>query len=145
MWKVTAVGLISHAPYAYLVDLPVDADRSDVLRAAVVRHSLELRNNGSPELLNAAAGAYTVTWLASSCCLSPEQLKILRLVANGFSNREIGKAVYLDEGVVKGRVAGLRCALDARDRAQLVAKAFRMEILKPVDIRSQHDERKETA
>ncbi|MEM9303440.1 MAG: response regulator transcription factor [Pseudomonadota bacterium] len=49
---------------------------------------------------------------------------LLRLMAAGLSNREIGERLHLAEGTVKNRVSVILGKLQARDRTQAVLKAI---------------------
>jgi DNA-binding NarL/FixJ family response regulator len=49
---------------------------------------------------------------------------VIRLMAGGFSNREIGEMLGLTEGTVKNHVSRLLLKLDARDRTSAVLKAI---------------------
>jgi DNA-binding NarL/FixJ family response regulator len=55
--------------------------------------------------------------------LSERELEILRLIAQGASNREIARAVFLAEGTVKNHVTNILGKLGARDRTQAAIKA----------------------
>jgi DNA-binding NarL/FixJ family response regulator len=55
--------------------------------------------------------------------LTARELEVLRLVARGRSNDEIGAALHLTRNTVKTHVARLLRKLDAADRAQAVARA----------------------
>ena len=55
--------------------------------------------------------------------LSDRELEILRLIANGSSNREIADALFITEGTVKNHVTNILGKLDARDRTQAALKA----------------------
>ena len=50
--------------------------------------------------------------------LSDRELEVLRLLADGGSNREIATALFLAEGTVKNHVTNLLAKLGARDRTQ---------------------------
>jgi DNA-binding NarL/FixJ family response regulator len=50
--------------------------------------------------------------------LSDRELEVLRLLADGASNREIAAAVFLAEGTVKNHVTNVLAKLGARDRTQ---------------------------
>jgi DNA-binding NarL/FixJ family response regulator len=50
--------------------------------------------------------------------LSERELEVLRLLAEGSSNREIASALFLAEGTVKNHVTNLLGKLGARDRTQ---------------------------
>ncbi|HCS64671.1 MAG TPA: DNA-binding response regulator [Cellvibrio sp.] len=61
--------------------------------------------------------------------LSQRELQILRLLAGGFSNKEIARAVFLAEGTVRNHVSNLLAKLDCRDRTQAVLKAINLGIV----------------
>jgi DNA-binding NarL/FixJ family response regulator len=50
--------------------------------------------------------------------LSDRELEVLRLLADGGSNREIASALFLAEGTVKNHVTNVLAKLGARDRTQ---------------------------
>lgn len=56
--------------------------------------------------------------------LDDRECALLRLMAAGMSNREIGERMHLAEGTVKNRVSVILGKLDARDRTQAVLKAI---------------------
>jgi DNA-binding NarL/FixJ family response regulator len=55
--------------------------------------------------------------------LSDRELEVLRLLADGSSNREIAGALYLAEGTVKNHVTNVLAKLGARDRTQAALRA----------------------
>ena len=55
--------------------------------------------------------------------LTPRELDVLRLVARGQSNEEIGRALFIGETTVKTHVGRLLSKLGLRDRAQLIVFA----------------------
>lgn len=61
--------------------------------------------------------------------LSERELQILRLLAGGFSNKEIARAVFLAEGTVRNHVSNLLAKLDCRDRTQAVLKAINLAMV----------------
>ena len=61
--------------------------------------------------------------------LSERELQILRLLAGGFSNKEIARAIFLAEGTVRNHVSNLLAKLDCRDRTQAVLKAISLGIV----------------
>jgi len=56
--------------------------------------------------------------------LTERERSVIRLMAGGFGNREIGEILGLSEGTVKNYVSRLLLKLDARDRTSAVLKAI---------------------
>jgi DNA-binding NarL/FixJ family response regulator len=63
--------------------------------------------------------------------LSPRQREVLRLMAEGKSNKEIAKALYLAEGTVKVHVNALFRALSVNNRASAVARMGDFGLTRP--------------
>jgi DNA-binding NarL/FixJ family response regulator len=61
--------------------------------------------------------------------LTDRELEVLRLVAAGFSNREIAHALYLAEGTVKNHVSTVLLKLGTRDRTRAVLRALHVGLL----------------
>jgi DNA-binding NarL/FixJ family response regulator len=57
------------------------------------------------------------------------EIAILRLLAGGYSNREIARAVFLSEGTVKNYVSDILDKLGTRDRTRAVLKAITLRII----------------
>ena len=62
--------------------------------------------------------------------LSDRELDVLRLLADGRSNREIATALFLAEGTVKNHVTNVLGKLGARDRTDAVLRAVRRGIIR---------------
>lgn len=61
--------------------------------------------------------------------LTEREVEVLRLVATGFSNREIAEALHLAEGTVKNHVSSVLSKLGVRDRTRAVLKAVELGYL----------------
>jgi len=61
--------------------------------------------------------------------LTERERSILRLVAGGYSNKEIGRSLHLSEGTVKNYVSELLGKLGARDRTHAVMTAITQRLL----------------
>ncbi|KUJ44326.1 response regulator [Micromonospora maris] len=61
--------------------------------------------------------------------LTEREREVLRLVAHGYSNREIAGALFLAEGTVKNHVSMILTKLGARDRTNAVLRALHEGIL----------------
>jgi DNA-binding NarL/FixJ family response regulator len=56
----------------------------------------------------------------------PERREVLRLMAGGFSNREIARALATAEGTVKNQVSSVLSKLGVRDRTRAVLRALEL-------------------
>jgi DNA-binding NarL/FixJ family response regulator len=61
--------------------------------------------------------------------LSDRELDVLRLVATGASNREIGDKLVIAEGTVKNHLTNILGKLEVQDRMQAVLKAKELDII----------------
>jgi DNA-binding NarL/FixJ family response regulator len=61
--------------------------------------------------------------------LSDRELDVVRLLAEGSSNREIAAALFLAEGTVKNHVTNVLAKLGARDRTQAALRARALDLL----------------
>jgi len=61
--------------------------------------------------------------------LSERELDVIRLLANGRSNREIAATLFLAEGTVKNHVTNVLAKLGARDRTQAALRARELGLL----------------
>jgi DNA-binding NarL/FixJ family response regulator len=61
--------------------------------------------------------------------LSDREIDVLRLVSQGFSNREIADQLYLAEGTVKNYVSSVMQKLSVRDRTQAALRARELELI----------------
>jgi DNA-binding NarL/FixJ family response regulator len=61
--------------------------------------------------------------------LSPREMKVLALLAEGLSNREIADRLYIAHGTVKNHVSNILSKLNARDRTQAVLQAQELGLL----------------
>lgn len=60
---------------------------------------------------------------------SRKEVAILRLLAGGYSNKEIARSLFLAEGTVKNYVSAILDKLDTRDRTRAVLKAITLQII----------------
>jgi DNA-binding NarL/FixJ family response regulator len=61
--------------------------------------------------------------------LSDKEVEVLRLMAGGFSNREISNAIHKSEGTIKNQVSSILEKLGVRDRTQAVLRAINLGLL----------------
>lgn len=63
------------------------------------------------------------------CDMSPREIEVLRLIAQGRSNKEIGAELGIVEGTVKAHVTNIFGKLGAADRTQAITIAMKRQIL----------------
>jgi DNA-binding NarL/FixJ family response regulator len=90
--------------------------RSDMLRQALTG----LVN--TPNQANSSASQFQ--------SLSGREIEVLKLVTEGFSNREIGATLFISEGTVKKHIQSIITKLGAIDRTQAAVKAVRAGLVK---------------
>lgn len=61
--------------------------------------------------------------------LTERERSVLRLVAGGYSNKEIARTLHLSEGTVKNYVSDILVKLDCRDRTHAVLTAITRRLL----------------
>ena len=66
---------------------------------------------------------------APATTFSEREVAILRLLAGGYSNKEIARSVFLAEGTVKNYVSEILEKLGTRDRTRAVLKAITLRII----------------
>jgi DNA-binding NarL/FixJ family response regulator len=57
------------------------------------------------------------------------ETEILQMMANGYSNREIAKAMFVAEGTVKNHISSILSKLGVRDRTRAVLRALHLGLL----------------
>lgn len=105
-----------------------DASPED-LREAILRVA-----DGHTLLQPVSMGPVRAAWgerepVPEGARLSVREVSILRLVAGGYSNKEIGRSLHLSEGTVKNYISDLLVKLDCRDRTHAVLKAITRRLL----------------
>ena len=109
--------LLKDTPYDQLIHAIRVVSRGDV-GARTIGHP------ATDRVLRPAAGPHRDD-AARLSRLTDRELEVLRLIAQGMSNAEIGEALFLSEATVKTHVGRLLRKLGCRDRVQAVVFAFR--------------------
>ncbi|MEA2646734.1 MAG: hypothetical protein QOE92_1817, partial [Chloroflexota bacterium] len=61
--------------------------------------------------------------------LTPRERDVLRLLAEGFANKEIGLRLFVSEKTVKTHVSSILAKLEVKDRTQAALAAVRQNLL----------------
>jgi DNA-binding NarL/FixJ family response regulator len=130
---VSIIGALRAGALGYLTK---DATRAEIGRAvqaaaagqavldpAVQRRLLDAAVR-APEAVPAGADAETVQAGADSGELTPREADVLRLIAEGQSNREIARTLFVSEATVKTHVNRIFAKTGSRDRAQAIRYAY---------------------
>ena len=105
-----------------------DASPED-LKTAILRIA-----GGETLLQPVSLGPVRAAWTAAEALnpalrLTERERSILRLVAGGYSNKEIARSLHLSEGTVKNYMSEVLVKLDCRDRTHAVLKAITQRLL----------------
>jgi DNA-binding NarL/FixJ family response regulator len=90
-----------------------DALLSPSVTKNVIQHFTRLRRRSPP---------------AAVQTLTPKELDVLRLIASGMSNAEIGRELFISDTTVKTHVTRVLQKLDVRDRAQAIVLAYQCRL-----------------
>jgi DNA-binding NarL/FixJ family response regulator len=120
------IGALQAGALGYLTK---DATRAEIGRAvlAAAAGQAVLDPAVQQRLLSAAARAHDVpgpTDMPPGEELTPREAEVLRLIAEGRSNREIARALFVSEATVKTHVNRIFAKTGSRDRAQAVRYAY---------------------
>ncbi len=66
---------------------------------------------------------------APTAAFSEREVAVLRLLAGGYSNREIARSLFLAQGTVKNYVSAILAKLGTRDRTRAVLKAITLRVI----------------
>jgi DNA-binding NarL/FixJ family response regulator len=110
------VSAIQHGACGYVVK---DVDTLELVRAI----RLVAQNGSAFDSRSAAAMARSIHAPQARSPLTDRELNVLRLVANGLSNRRIGAQLHLSETTVKFHVRNIMRKFDATSRAEAVYQA----------------------
>lgn len=81
-------------------------------------------------MLAEAQPGRTAAGKAEAPLLTPREEDVLKLIADGASTPEVGKALYISTKTVRHHLSSIYEKLDSRDRTQAVLRAVRMGIIR---------------
>jgi DNA-binding NarL/FixJ family response regulator len=97
--------------------------------ASKLMASLASHTTQSTTAMTALPGAAGQSRPASTTDLSSREVEVLRLIAQGASNREIAEQLVITEGTVKNHISSILSRLGLRDRTQAAIYAKEMGLL----------------
>jgi DNA-binding NarL/FixJ family response regulator len=106
-----------------------DAPRTELLRA--VRAAARGESVLSPSVASRVLGRVRRPGSAEPGELSPRELEVLGLVAQGATNREAARRLFISEATVKTHLLHIYAKLGVSDRAAAVAAGFDRGLLTP--------------
>lgn len=65
--------------------------------------------------------------------LGVTELKIVKLIGSGLSNKEISASIFLSEGTIRNDISTILKKLELRDRTQLAIWAIQTGLIQPLD------------
>lgn len=135
--------ILNDNPRTRVVVLTSHSNRADIQRALEAGALGYVLKAGPPEELfraihTAATGGLTLSPEAAALFaardaaadpLSDRELEVVRLLAEGLSNRAIAKALFLTEATVKSHLVRVYRKLDTDSRAATIAEAHRRGLI----------------
>jgi DNA-binding NarL/FixJ family response regulator len=121
------VGALSTGAYAYL--LKNSSNETIVETIRLVHQGKRLLSPALIDPVLRQLQALTKAHVSHEAHLSEEELKAMRLVANGATNEEIAKEMYWSERTAKRKTEEIIAKLGARNRAQAVAEAIKKGLI----------------
>jgi DNA-binding NarL/FixJ family response regulator len=108
------------------LDQLVDAVRTIAAGGTMIRPLMTARAEGELATRGVQVPASPDGNLAD---LTEREREVLRLVASGYSNREVARALFVAEGTVKNHVSSILTKMGVRDRTRAVIKAAERGLL----------------
>ena len=108
------------------LDRLVSAVRALAAGETLIQPALTAR---AEQALTGAAAGRTAPDADGGEPISPREREVLRLLAAGYSNREIARALFIAEGTVKNHVSNILTKMCVRDRTRAVLKAAERGLL----------------
>ena len=115
---VQALRALKAGARAYLLKNSLHNELLDTIRAVHAG-----RKTLSPEI------SFQLAEHSAEEALSPAEVRVLSLIAEGNTNKEIGAVLSLTEDAVKGQVRNILAKLGANDRTQAVTMAIKRGII----------------
>lgn len=99
------------------------------IKAAVIGN-IVIHPDVATNILNLTPIETDLKEICESYGLNNKECDIIKYIADGLSNKEIGEKLFLSEGTIKNNVSTILSKLGLRDRTQIVVFAFKNNITK---------------
>ena len=127
IFEALRAGAVGYLLKACSADKLCESVRAAAKGASVLEPSVAAKMMAELNRLSAKAGKKVTQSLAEP--LSDRELGVLRLLAEGRSNKEIGSSLHITEGTVKNHMTNILGKLGVLDRTQAALKAREMGLL----------------
>ena len=127
IFEALRAGAVGYLLKACSADKLCESVRAAAKGAAVLEPSVAAKMMAELNRLSARTGKKVAQTLADP--LSDRELGVLRLLAEGCSNKEIGSRLHITEGTVKNHMTNILGKLDVLDRTQAALRAREMGLL----------------
>jgi DNA-binding NarL/FixJ family response regulator len=117
---VQALRALKAGASGYLLKNTMHKELLDTIRAVHAG-----RKSMSPEV------SFELAEHATDDALTPAEIRVLRLIAQGNANKEIARELSLSEETVKGQVRNILSKLGAKDRTHAAMIGFKRGIIEP--------------
>jgi two-component system response regulator DevR len=121
------LGALRAGAYAYLLKSTSDETVVEAIR--LVHQGKRLLSPALMDKVLRQFQALATTHARHESGLSEQELRVLELIAQGATNREISEETYWSERTVKRKIEGITAKLEARNRAQAVAEAIKRGLI----------------
>jgi DNA-binding NarL/FixJ family response regulator len=102
-----------------------------ITRRLVERYARQATGSGTPVPVRQGPGPTAAALHRDLSALTPRELEVLRLLAQGLSNAELAGRLHLAETTVKTHVGRVLAKLQLRDRVQAVVLAYETGLVGP--------------
>jgi LuxR family maltose regulon positive regulatory protein len=109
-----------------LLSLALQAENLTSEAHAFIKELLRLSGHGKMDARMAPA---EIAALSASASISPREQDVLRLMSEGYSNREIAVALSISESTVKTHVANIYSKLNVKSRVQAITYAKELKLV----------------
>jgi ATP/maltotriose-dependent transcriptional regulator MalT len=122
---------VPHMAVMERLDLPGQLMRESPMILPLLRHAHEknLHRTFAERVLMMLGAPLNLVEAGGGEALSDREMEVLRVMAEGVGNREIGERLFVSEATVKTHVQRILRKLDAATRTQAVARARELMLL----------------